>query len=140
MPTRTVITDVNDIPIGIPGSSGPFAPASVDGYAAEALVTSTRSTHYAPLSGRKCYAQLTGTGSAPITLVYSFDGGTTYSPMTTGTGSETAPITVDAYTYNGATQNGMLIEFECDVTDYRVAILPGTVSGTVTLDFFQKVA
>lgn len=110
--------------------------SGVAAYTPEALVSSTRSTHFAPAAGREFYCRISGAGSAVVTLVYSLDGGTNYDPQATGVDGS-APIIMDQVAYNGATQNGILLTGDISKYGARVAILPGTVTGTVTVGFDQ---
>lgn len=102
-------------------------------YAAEALASSTRSTAFTPIAGRTFYVTLTGTGSATVTLVYSRDAGANFYPEAAGVNGG-APIITGQVAYAGT---GIVMSVEVAEVGVQVAVLPGAVSGAITVDFSQ---
>lgn len=111
-----------------------LALASAAQAAPETLVSSTRSSSVTPSKGQTAKLIIAGTGSVILTIVYSYDEGVNFYPKVAAVDAS-APIRMDRVTYNGATLNGEIHEFSDNVTGYRVAVLPETVTGTVTVDW-----
>ena len=110
-----------------------FGAAPAPSYTVEALASVTRSTGFSPIAGREFYCKLTGSGSATVTLVYSMDDGSTYQYMATGVDGS-APIVSGQVAYSNSP---MILRGQVDKAGMRVALLPGSVTGTVTVEFGQ---
>ena len=114
------------------GAAGADYEDARETYDSENLVSATRSTAFSPDAGREFYLIIYGSGSATVQLVYSFDD-TNYYPMASGVDGG-APIYTNKLAYAGSP---LIIASSCDKTGFKVAALPGTVSGTVTIKFAQ---
>lgn len=101
-------------------------------YVKENLVSNVRSTAFDPIAGRDFYVIISGSGSASLKLVYSFDG-INWAPQVTGVDSGSI-ITLDSFSYTG-TQ--IMIPGQVSKAGMLVSIMPGSVSGTVTVEFGQ---
>lgn len=99
-----------------------------------ALVSSTRTSAFEPLAGRPFYLELTGTGSATVTVLYRCNDGSTYAPSAVATDGG-SPIILDKIAYSGAIQNGVRMALEVDQAGVSVKASPGAVTGTVNFAF-----
>lgn len=97
------------------------------------LTSNNRSASFSPLAGRDFYCLIKGSGSAPVRLEYSMDGGTSWAPMVTGVDGG-APIVLDSLAYSGSP---VMLSGQVSKTGMLVSVMPGTVSGTVTVEFGQ---
>lgn len=131
---KIVAVDQGDGTKALVISSGAgFGPAGVPAYAPVNLANNTRSASFSPLAGRDFYCKISGAGSAPVRLEYSLDGGTTWAPMVTGVDGG-APIVLDSLAYAGSP---VMLSGQVSKTGMLVSVMPGTVSGTVTVEFGQ---
>lgn len=119
-----VIVSASGAPMG-----GPSGVTTVSG----ALASDTATDPFTPTAERTAYLELTGTGSATVTLVYECNDGATYAPNSVGTDGG-APIILGKVAYAGAATR---LSFETTIFGQKVKALPGTVTGTVNFAFRQ---
>lgn len=108
-------------------------PASGKSYVAENLVDNTVSTSFQPIAGRPFYLTITGSGSGPLKVVYSRDAGATWLPEILAVDAG-APIVSNSLTY--AAVAGVLV-LQVSERGVLAAVLPGDITGTITVDFSQ---
>lgn len=137
-PAGTSAAPVYQVPAALPASG--FTPVTVT------LATNTISTAVTPVPGRTLNIPIAGTGSAPVLIVYSRDGGTNWTRNVAGV-DFSAPIRTEATTYAGVPGTMQTTVTEANSPAVKVAICPGdltsattcvgTVTGTVTASFYQ---
>lgn len=110
-----------------------FSPAKTQTVSG-AFASSTLSKTFTPQTPRTFYLELTGTGSAVVTVEYLCADGSTYAPEVVATDGGT-PTVLNMISYNGSVRNGERIALQVGQAGLSVAAMPGTVTGTVNYAF-----
>ena len=97
------------------------------------LTSAVRSASFKPYVEREFFCRISGSGNGTVTLVYSYDGGTIWTPKVVAVNGG-APITMNQVAYNNSP---VILTAFTDRVGMLVAALPGTISGTVTVEFGQ---
>lgn len=126
----TSASATNPLPIQECGPSHAAAGVTV---VSGALVSNTLTAAFSPKGGRTAYLELTGAGSATVTITYLCNDGATYAPNATAV-SGAAPVILDQVAYGGSP---IRIPFETDMGGASVKASPGVVTGTVNFAFVQ---
>ena len=100
-----------------------------------ALASNGVSAAFTPTAGRPAYLELTGAGSATVTLEYECADGS-FAPRGFAVDGN-APSISGRIAYSGVAQNGLVVEFKTTIAGQKVRVKPGTVTGAVNFAFRQ---
>lgn len=89
---------------------------------------------FAYVAGRTFYLTLGGSGSGPVTVVYSRDAWATAGAPEVAGVDASAPIVMNKITYAGSP---VIIPLSVSEANVKVGLLPGTITGTVTAALSQ---